>query len=637
MALGTSMELFPYSPRPFQEELVDTIASSVRSRGHLVLESGTGTGKTVCSLTGVLGPAIERGKKVLYLTRTNSQQRQVMMELREICKRRPLLGVGIQGRQSTCPLIQRDPELRSGTPEELSRLCADRKSRSMQGKEGGCRFFDATISTPFQEVEAYCRKHLPTVEEFAQYCDERGLCPHELAKDLLPGADVVTAPYAYFFMPFIRNNLLDWMNIPIEDLVVIVDEAHNLPEYAREVRSVSLSSRLLDLVAKEIDERGDPEVLEGISAMDLVNVLRERLEAALEEYLIEDDGLIPPSYLDEALMAAFTATSNNLMLMARNLMASGELVRDAKRKEGRLPRSYMHSLGAHLLFWIDMDEEHYVKLVVGGDNPTFEAYCLDPSIAARPLMDCHATVHMSGTLVPLNEYRDSLGLPTDSRMCLFPSPFPPQNRGVFHLEDVTTKYEEMIKDEDMVARMEDHAVALCNVMDCNTVVFFPSYQLMDRFIEDGVLRRIRRKVHLERRGMPQNELMSTVSQFKSSEKGAVLFAVMGGRVSEGVDFPDRELEVAILAGIPYPKPTARQRALLHYYEVRFGRGWEYTVKAPVTRKLLQAVGRLIRNESDVGAAVIMDRRAVQFSSQLPSVPSEHPVNDVLNFFKAHGR
>jgi DNA excision repair protein ERCC-2 len=631
------MDLFPYPLRPFQAELVDTISSSVGSGGHLVLESGTGTGKTICSLSGALGPALEKGKKILYLTRTNSQQRQVMLELREINEKRPLLGVGIQGRQSTCPLIQRDPELRTGTPEELSKLCSERKARSMQGKEGGCRFYDATISTPFQEVEDYCRKHLPTVEEFAQYCDGKGLCPHELAKDLLPGAEVVTAPYAYFFMPFIRNNLLDWMNVPIEDLVVIVDEAHNLPEYAREIRSVKLSIHLLDLVSKEVDEHGDPEVLEGVSVMDVLQVLREGLDAAMEEYLIEDDGLIPPSFLDEVLMAAFTATSSSLMLMAKNLMMLGESIRDAKRKEGRLPRSYMHSLGANLMFWIDMDEEHYVKLVVGGENPAFEAYCLDPSLAARPLLDCNATVHMSGTLVPLNEYRDSLGLPADSRMCMFPSPFPPKNRAVFHLDDVTTKYEEMIRDEEMVNRMEDHAVSLCNVMDRNTVVFFPSYQLMDRFIKDGVLKRIRRKVHLEQRGMPQCDLMSEVEHFKASTEGAVLFAVMGGRVSEGVDFPDKELEVAILAGIPYPKPTAKQRALLHYYEVRFGRGWDYTVKAPVTRKLLQAVGRLIRTENDVGAAIIMDRRAAQFSVQLPSVPSEHPVNDVINFFKDRGR
>jgi len=226
----------------------------------------------------------------------------------------------------------------------------------------------------------------------------------------------------------------------------------------------------------------------------------------------------------------------------------------------------------------------------------------------------------------------------DCCMCIFPSPFPQENRRVLYLEDVTTKYEEMIKDEEMVQRMEDYTVALCNVLDRNIVVFFPSYMLMDRFLQDGILNRIHKKVHLERRGMSQSDLMNIVDEFKESAgEGAVLFAVMGGRISEGIDFPEQELEAAILAGIPYPKPTAKQRALLHYYEIKFGKGWEYTVKAPATRKLLQSIGRLIRTETDVGAAIILDRRANQFSDSIPVVMSEYPVNDVLNFFKERGR
>ena len=107
---------------------------------------------------------------------------------------------------------------------------------------------------------------------------------------------------------------------------------------------------------------------------------------------------------------------------------------------------------------------------------------------------------------------------------------------------------------------------------------------------------------------------------------------MGGRVSEGIDFPGSELEIEILEGIPYPKPTAKQRALLHYYEIKFGKGWEYTVKAPVTRRLLQTLGRLIRTEEDRGIALILDKRATQFSDKFRSTLSETPVNDILNFF-----
>ena len=137
--------------------------------------------------------------------------------------------------------------------------------------------------------------------------------------------------------------------------------------------------------------------------------------------------------------------------------------------------------------------------------------------------------------------------------------------------------------------------------------------------------------------MPQAELMSTVQSFKRATLlGQVLFAVMGGRVSEGIDFPDRELQVALLAAIPFPKPTAKQRALLHYYEMKFGKGWEYTVKVPASRKMLQSIGRLIRTERDVGAALILDKRARQFADRMELVRAEAVPNDLLAFFKERG-
>jgi len=107
-------------------------------------------------------------------------------------------------------------------------------------------------------------------------------------------------------------------------------------------------------------------------------------------------------------------------------------------------------------------------------------------------------------------------------------------------------------------------------------------------------------------------------------------------VSEGIDFPDSELEVAVIIGIPYPKPTAKQRALQYYYDIKFGKGWEYTVKAPTARKLLQSIGRLIRSEKDRGVAVILDRRAAQFKEYIPSMrETDDPLKEVLDFWSAN--
>ncbi|MEM2943573.1 MAG: ATP-dependent DNA helicase [Methanomassiliicoccales archaeon] len=628
------MDLFPYVPRKGQLEMVEGIRNAVRNRGHIVIESGTGTGKTICALVGCLEASLEKSNKVLYLTRTNAQQQQVLKELREINKRHRVFGIGIQGRQSTCPLVRRDPDLRSGTPEELSKLCSEKKRRTVEELEGGCKFYEATIETPFDEIENYAMSEIPSVEEFVDYCDRRGICPYELIKELIVKATVVTAPYAYFFVGYIRETLLDWISQPISELVVIVDEAHNLPDYGRDVKSIHLTERGLQLVQREADEFGNIDILDGLSVLDVVSEVDHALQMAVDEYLLDEDGLVPMRFLEEHLMHAFTLNSRMLELASRQMMIYGELIRERKKEVGRLPRSYIYNFGAFLNFWMNIDEQYYIKLIVGGEAPSFEGYCLDPSLATAPLLDCAASVHMSGTLSPLVEYRDSIGLPVDTTLKSIPSPFPKKNRKIFFIDDVTTKYDDVTRDPEIIDKMGDYLVNICNAVKRNTVVFFPSFSLMQRFLSNGILQRIKRKVHIESRDMSQTELMETVTRFKEdAAHGSILFAVAGGRISEGLDFPDRELELALIIGIPYPKPTARQRSLLHYYEMKFGRGWEYTVRAPAYRRMLQAIGRLIRTERDVGAAVILDRRAKQFSDRVEVFPTKDVVEDILQFYE----
>ena len=76
----------------------------------------------------------------MYLTRTKSQQKQVMTEMREINKKRKVFAVALQGRTpSTCPMMSRDPELSHGTPDELSKWCSEMKRK----KGSGCPYFEA--------------------------------------------------------------------------------------------------------------------------------------------------------------------------------------------------------------------------------------------------------------------------------------------------------------------------------------------------------------------------------------------------------------------------------------------------------------------------------------------------------------
>jgi DNA excision repair protein ERCC-2 len=128
--------------------------------------------------------------------------------------------------------------------------------------------------------------------------------------------------------------------------------------------------------------------------------------------------------------------------------------------------------------------------------------------------------------------------------------------------------------------------------------------------------------------------MNVVAGFKSeSANKAVLFSVVGGRLSEGMDYPAEEMEILVMVGIPYPKPSAKQRALEIFYDRKFKKGWEYAVKAPTTRKLLQTIGRLIRDEKDRGVAVILDKRASHFKNFIPDLKlSYNIIKDCRDFF-----
>lgn len=597
------MELFPYSYRPGQKELVEFIDRTVRDRRCAVIEAGTGTGKTISSLCGVLGFALDHGMKVIYLTRTKSQQKQVIRESAAIGS--GILCVGLQGRSaSTCPLMRGDPDLSSGTPEEISKLCSEYKRRD--GEHGcHCKYYERIESTDIDSWIEMIRRDNPEPEDFSTMCEDAGLCPYELMKYALPKADVIAAPYPFVFMPQVLERFIGWMGVPLSKTIVIVDEAHNLPDYLRDVQTYEYSLRAMDLAEKEARDNKDPEVHDGITVTAVVSVLRDILEMSVREYLIDEDGMLPPYMLQEEFMDRLGVTSVTIGRILKAMEEIGDGIAERKKQRRKLPRTYIGSMSRFLQFWFNGDEDLYVRLVLGGDNPKFQSYCMDPRDAADPLNGCFSSVHMSGTLEPLDSYVAELGLDRTSTMNLR-SVFPKENLLTLYTDQVSMKYEERFL-QDNYGRLFGLVVDTVNSVSVNTAIFFPSYQFMDRMVDDGLTDAIGRKVYFEERGMEQSDLMEVFEDFRSSE-GAVLFCVTGGRISEGLDFPDKALELAILIGIPYPKPTAKLRALKRYYDIRFGDGSGFTTIIPTVRKMRQAIGRLIRSETDRGVAVVMDRR-----------------------------
>ncbi len=618
---------FPYKPRPGQETIIACIARGYDAKTPLILESGTGTGKTVTSLYGLFSK-MPRGKKLLYLTRTNTQQLQVLTEMREVSPKGMPLVMGMRGRNNLCPMIKKDGALVGGSPDELSRWCATQKNKT--GPDQGCPYFSGLKEASVTSLMDWARDEMPTVEEWGGHLETLGICPYEGTKITLKECEGVVAPYIFFFNGHIRGHLLDWMGVPIEDLVVVVDEAHNLPDFARDLSSSRLSSFSLSRAKGEAVEFDDPSLTENLRTSEYITELQEILESLVEEFVVDEDGFVPPNQLQEDMMFSLGKTSLTLKRISIDLMNIGEGIKWDRAKKDKLPRSYIHGIGAFMDFWEGACPEQFLKLALKEPDPALETYCLDPSLVTHRLKDCHFSMHMSGTLKPLDEYRDSIGLPPHAALETIPSPFPKENFKKVYDPRFTTKHDVLASNKEMLADIAKEVGRMLRVRRVNTGLFFTSYAMKKRIW--SMLEETDRPVFHEKRGMTNQELSEMVSRFKE-KRGGILASVMGGRISEGLDFPGETMELALIVGVPYPPPSARSKGLIRYYDMKFNKGWEYVVRTPASRRLAQTIGRIIRSESDRGMAVLFDERASRFRDELGLKAEGDPVRSVRVFFE----
>ncbi|HET6403574.1 MAG TPA: ATP-dependent DNA helicase [Candidatus Thermoplasmatota archaeon] len=640
-----ALALFPYAPRPHQRELIAFARDALAAGRHAVLESGTGTGKTVSALTAALGHARAAGKRVLYLTRTNAQALQVMVEYRAIRARSDAnpdrAAVALQGRQHLCPLRRHDAEVAEADADELGVMCRDRMKNAEEfhlterPRSPLCQYHLRGLEDGSEHLLEWARETAPDAEAFSAHVVAAGQCPHVLSRALLGEAELVAAPYVYLFAPQLRAPFLRWMNATMEDLVVVIDEAHNVPDYARELATPRLGAGTIERALAEARQFGDPAVLGGTSLARFLHGLADVLAEIRETYLDDqsEDALLPPDEFDTLLLSTFRTSTPALDRALTVMEEYAAAVRESRRKHGKVPRSYVGNVAAFLRAYRALDPGTHVPLVERepSGNVRLVAFALDPSIVTGILAEAHATLHLSGTLAPLEEYRDTMGLdPERTSLARFPSPFPPENRLVVVDDTVTTRHEDVARDPDLWHAIAQRLRDVRAATDRNVAVFLPSYETLHRLAPalQG------RASMIEIRGEAQDSLMERLASFKAS-RGGTLVSVIGGRLSEGLDFPDDELEVVVIVGLPYGKPSAKGEALVRFYDRRFGRGWEWAVKVPMLRRLQQAAGRLIRTPTDRGVVILLDRRAATLREAFPDrVVSDDPVRELRAFFEA---
>ncbi|MBN1645731.1 ATP-dependent DNA helicase [Candidatus Woesearchaeota archaeon] len=577
---------FPHENlRKEQDQLIKAISKSVNSGSDLLVNAPTGLGKTSASLGPALKFAVEKGKKVLFLTSRHTQHELAMQTAALIKEKfnKSIVAVDIIGRKWLC--LQ--PGVTNLYANEFAEYCKAMKEDEL------CDYYKA-----LREGDHYSRatkaaldslKAMPVVETNSLIGEGKkwGVCPYELSLFIAKQAHLIVADYFYVFNPSIMETFMKRAEIALEDCIIVVDEAHNLPDRVKELSTARLTTIMLQRAAAEAKKNDRDDLAQAMS--HIVDIF-ESHPVDEETYMLKGEFIENVSKFRE-----YTELIDDLEELA-----------DKVREEQQM--SYLGSVAGFLRAWEGSDEG-FTRILSSRegykeDLRILSYRCLDPSIiTAGVINNAHCTVMMSGTLTPTEMYKDILGMSRAEELTL-KSPFPDKNRLNIIVPKTSTKFTE--RSEQQYKNIADILGRILGVVPGNVAIFFPSYQLRDdiqKFVKTS------KTLFTEDGRMSKGEKQEFLNKYRSyKETGAVLMGVVSGNFGEGIDLPGDELQCVVIVGLPLQRPDLETNALINYYEKKFSNGWDYGYLFPAFTRTLQSAGRCIRSENDKGVILFVDER-----------------------------
>jgi len=579
-----TMPFFPFTKvRKGQDKFIRDVAKSIGTGKHLFAYAPTGIGKTAAALAPAVEAAMEIGKCVCFLTSKQSQHHIAIETLKQMkhVSGRDIRVVDLISKQAMCPA-----DIAEEYPPAFRMLC------HMNVITHSCKYFE----NEDRDTVKFIRSNIMHVEDVKKLATRRTTCPHRAAMLAAEAADVIVCDYNHIFDPGVRPNLEEAFGRPSGDFIVIVDEAHNLPDRIRGYYSMSLTANMLEEAVSEVRDRHAAEILKGMKK-DLAKVLesvgegKEALTAAAP-FIEALEKRMSQSITDRLDLDSFIGQLSDIGLK--------------RMAEGRQSLAFEV---AEFLNGYRQELRGIVRIISRKDGMMLNYRLLDPSSVTAPVFaGLHSSVIMSGTLFPAEVYADILGIPGKDRILgAYRSPFPEENRPVFLAGEVTTLYKE--RGDAMYRKIAAGINRASLEIPGNVAVFFQSYGMLksiSQFIDSPkrLMAESRESTKAEKR-----DLVTSLSKSKRG-KGTMMLAVMGGSMSEGIDYRDNMLDAVIVVGVPYAPPSLEQDQLIKYYDEKFGpgKGRDYGYNYPAMNRVLQALGRCIRSETDRAAVILMDKR-----------------------------
>ncbi len=560
--------------RSSQKEMMDDIHKVLNTGSNILIDAPTGIGKTDASISAALGFAMENGLNVFFLTPKISQHKIALETLSKIKKLfyKNLKFVDIVGKQKLCT----NPSVNNNEGEMFYRKCNEliKQGKCIYHKRFKHYLDDAEI--PPELSESVFLGHNKMLDASYGF----GVCAYEMSMHLAKTSNVIIADYSHILNPKIRVPFLNKISNDLHNSIIIWDEAHNIIESASSYFTSSIENRVINSASEELTLIGSKINLDYLKfSMD--SIAKKSLlnkDSSFVEIGEMPDNIIPHQEIQESL------TTAGLEYL--------------KKTEAK--RSAIIKIAKFIELWSDEDKTLIRIISRKTDTIRLSINCVYPSRALGVFNDAYSNIFMSATLMPLNMYSDMFGI-SNALTKHYASPFSSANRLALINDSVTTKYADRSVDE--YKKIAKNIELISERISGSIAVFFPSFILLN-----NVKRYMRFKLYAQRREMRSIETEKFIESFKN-DRLSLMFGVMGGSLSEGVDYPKNVIKCIIIVGIPLAPPTLELSARINYLNDKFeGRGSEYGYTIPAMRRVIQAAGRAIRSGTDRATIIFMDKR-----------------------------
>ena len=566
---------FPYDYRPGQKRIAVDVFRAVRRSRNLFVQAPTGVGKTL----SVLFPSVKAmaeglTERIFYLTAKTVTASVAEENLQVLCSRGlDLLACTIRAKEKLCP-----NEVFECNPE----LCPYAKGH-----------FDRVNDAVFELLK---EGGLFTAERLLAAAEKAGVCPYEFALDVSVWCDTVIADYNYAFDPRVRLRRY-FSEGTGGDYIFLVDEAHNLPDRASEMYSASLLKEDV-LALKKLIMKKDGRASR---ALGRLNRAMLSLRRNLGDYPEVGRGILSGTvaelpdinFLMEPLTGSYFELSR-LLEEQKNFPERKEVLTGFFEIRTFLETAEQAGEGYRIYARFD-DDGFRIRLL-----------CVDPSARLKKCLEsARTTVFFSGTLLPVQYYKEMLTGDPEEYAIYTESPFDPENRLLLAASDVSSRYQRRTETE--FRRIAEYLRITVSAKTGNYLAFFPSYEFLGKV--EKVLRIPGTEILVQEKEMDEDQRRAFLSVFAKADGNSRLgLCVMGGAFSEGIDLAEDRLIGCIVVGTGLPAINPESELVKEYFDAAGKDGFDYAYRYPGMNKVRQAAGRLIRTDRDRGVILLLDDR-----------------------------